>query len=99
LEPGDLQEIQKISSPHPIMDLLSDHLEYASANSKGVTGNSTTANIKKEEHLRDGVICDGSSLPLDAEGRLPFFLIDAHEEPYEANPGTIYLFGKVCVHA
>jgi hypothetical protein len=35
------------------MDLLSDHLEYASANSKGVTGNSTTANIKKEEHLRE----------------------------------------------
>jgi DNA polymerase alpha subunit A len=177
LEPGDLQEIQKISSPHPIMDLLSDHLEDASvlqappivttaqghgrdpfdqsfqgvlveevgreeldkkvsddisarlkiekdaapivlnakiskvedtgngataawrAISTGVTGNSTTANIKKEEHLRDGVICDGSSLPLDAEGRLPFFLIDAHEEPYEANPGTIYMFGKVCVHA
>jgi DNA polymerase alpha subunit A len=42
---------------------------------------------------------DGNSLPLDAEGRLPFFLIDAHEEPYEANPGTIYMFGKVCVHA
>lgn len=66
--------------------------------SKGVTENGTTADIKKEEDLNDRIICDGSSLPLDAEGRLPFFLIDAHEEPYGANPGTIYMFGKVCIH-
>ena len=42
---------------------------------------------------------DDNSLPLDAEGRFSFFLIDSHEEPYRANPGTIYMFGKVCVHA
>ena len=36
---------------------------------------------------------DDGSLPL-AEGTLPFFLLDAHEEP--ATPGTVYLFGKVC---
>lgn len=63
--------------------------------SKGVTENGTPADMKKEENLNDRIICDGSSLPLDAEGRLPFFLIDAHEEPYGANPGTIYMFGKV----
>ncbi|KAK9810187.1 hypothetical protein WJX72_006462 [[Myrmecia] bisecta] len=36
---------------------------------------------------------DDGTLPTDAEGSLPFFFIDAHEEP--AAPGTVYLFGKV----
>ena len=66
--------------------------------SKGVTENSSSADVKKEEDLNDRVACDGSSLPLDAEGRLPFFLIDAHEEPYGGNPGTIYMFGKACIY-
>ena len=34
---------------------------------------------------------DGS-LPLE-DGKLPFFLLDAHEE--QGTPGTLYLFGKV----
>ncbi|PSC73303.1 DNA polymerase alpha catalytic subunit [Micractinium conductrix] len=36
---------------------------------------------------------DDGSLLLDAEGQLPFYLIDAHEEL--AQPGTVFLFGKV----
>lgn len=67
--------------------------------SKGTAGNKSVVDIKKEEELTDQVICDGNSLPLDAESRLPFFLLDAHEEPYGANPGIIYMFGKVCIHA
>ena len=35
---------------------------------------------------------DDGSLPLEHD-KLPFFLLDAHEEP--ATPGTLYLFGKV----
>lgn len=65
--------------------------------SKGTAGNKSVVDIKKEEELTDQVICDGNSLPLDAESRLPFFLLDAHEEPYGANPGIIYMFGKVPV--
>lgn len=34
----------------------------------------------------------GSGLPLDGEGQLPFYLLDAHEEL--AQPGVVYLFGK-----
>lgn len=35
---------------------------------------------------------DDGSLPTDAEGLMPFFFMDAHEE---ANtPGTLHLFGK-----
>ena len=34
---------------------------------------------------------DDGSLPLE-DGKLPFFLLDAHEEP--GTPGTLYLFGK-----
>lgn len=66
--------------------------------SKGAAGNDAAADVKKEDDVNDRVTSDGSSLPLNAEGRLPFFLIDAHEEPYGANPGTIYMFGKVCIH-
>ena len=35
---------------------------------------------------------DDGSLPLE-DGKLPFFLLDAHEEL--GTPGTLYLFGKV----
>jgi hypothetical protein len=36
---------------------------------------------------------DDGSLPLDSQGQLPFFLLDAHEEA--SSPGLVYLFGKV----
>ena len=36
---------------------------------------------------------DDGSLPLDGQGQLPFYLVDAHEE--HSNPGSLYLFGKV----
>lgn len=36
---------------------------------------------------------DDGSLPLDGEGQLPFYILDAHEEL--AQPGVVYLFGKV----
>ncbi len=36
---------------------------------------------------------DDGSLPVDGEGNLPFFFLDAHEEP--AQPDTVFLFGKV----
>eukprot|EP01018_Ginkgo_biloba_P019746 Gb_26055 [translate_table: standard] len=40
---------------------------------------------------------DENSLPLESDGSLLFYLIDAYEEAYGAHPGTIYLFGKVKV--
>lgn len=64
--------------------------------SKSTTRNKTETDTRKEEVLKDNVVLDGNSLPVNAEGRLNFYLIDAHEEPYGANPGTLYLFGKVC---
>lgn len=36
---------------------------------------------------------DEGNLPVDKDGQLPFFYIDAHEEI--ATPGVVYLFGKV----
>ncbi|KAL3140237.1 hypothetical protein ABBQ38_004511 [Trebouxia sp. C0009 RCD-2024] len=41
----------------------------------------------------EAVWTDDGSLPLDSQGQLPFFLLDAHEET--ATPGLVYLFGKV----
>ncbi|OVA15651.1 DNA-directed DNA polymerase [Macleaya cordata] len=38
-----------------------------------------------------------SEFVLDTDGSLPFYIIDAHEEFYGANSGTVYLFGKVKV--
>ena len=35
---------------------------------------------------------DDGSLPVDGEGTLPFYMLDAHEEM--GAPGTVYLFGK-----
>lgn len=36
-----------------------------------------------------------SELKLEPEGSLPFYILDAYEEYYGANMGTLYLFGKV----
>ena len=41
------------------------------------------------------MLLDAGTLPLDSEGKLDFFLIDAYEEAFCANPGTLFLFGKV----
>ncbi|XP_022741466.1 DNA polymerase alpha catalytic subunit isoform X1 [Durio zibethinus] len=38
-----------------------------------------------------------SEFKLDVDGSLPFYILDAHEEFYGANMGTLYLFGKVKV--
>ncbi|KAK8687216.1 hypothetical protein V6N13_086043 [Hibiscus sabdariffa] len=38
-----------------------------------------------------------SEFELDVDGSMPFYLLDAHEEFYGANMGTVYLFGKVKV--
>ena len=35
---------------------------------------------------------DDGSLPVDGGGALPFFFLDAHEEP--ATPDRLFLFGK-----
>ena len=45
----------------------------------------------------EAVWTDDGSLPLDSQGQLPFFLLDAHEEV--ATPGLVYLFGKVTTHS
>lgn len=38
------------------------------------------------------VLASDQTLPLNAQGLLPFFFLDALEDP--ASPGTVYLFGK-----
>ena len=48
------------------------------------------ADGKPEEEAKEWV--DDGSLPLEDGDKLPFFLLDAHEEL--ATPGTLYLFGK-----
>lgn len=45
---------------------------------------------------RDGSNSEGQlDFELDAEGSLPFYILDAYEEIYGSNMGTVYLFGKV----
>ncbi|KAJ7952842.1 DNA polymerase [Quillaja saponaria] len=49
-----------------------------------------------EKSLNSEVSSDeNSDFNLESDGSLPFYIIDAHEELYGANMGTLYLFGKV----
>lgn len=65
----------------------------APAHAGGAEGEGgASGEAEAEEAQQQGEWVDDGSLPL-AEGTLPFFLLDAHEEP--ATPGTVYLFGKV----
>ncbi|GLU20032.1 hypothetical protein SLE2022_362500 [Rubroshorea leprosula] len=74
------------------------------------TGLSATAGwkaVKSEGNGNVGVVVEGkegyngegqSDFELDADGSLPFYIIDAYEEQLRgANIGTVYLFGKVKV--
>uniref|UniRef100_A0A803KXY4 DNA polymerase n=1 Tax=Chenopodium quinoa TaxID=63459 RepID=A0A803KXY4_CHEQI len=38
---------------------------------------------------------DKSEFVLETDGSLPFYILDAYEELYNTNAGTVYLFGKV----
>ena len=51
--------------------------------------------VRKEDTEDVSMLLDAGTLPLDSEGKLDFFLIDAYEEAFSANPGTLFLFGKV----
>jgi len=39
-----------------------------------------------------------SEFDLEEDGSLPFYILDAYEEFYGENRGTLYLFGKVLLH-
>ncbi|KAJ9170679.1 hypothetical protein P3X46_018771 [Hevea brasiliensis] len=48
------------------------------------------------EELKSGSSSEEQSdFELEADGSLPFYIIDVHEEVFGANMGTLYLFGKV----
>ncbi|WCJ31178.1 DNA polymerase alpha catalytic subunit [Euphorbia peplus] len=48
------------------------------------------------DHVKSVQNCDDQSdFELEADGSLPFYIIDAHEEVFGANMGNLYLFGKV----
>lgn len=46
--------------------------------------------------IKNGAIGEEKvEVELDLDGKLPFYMFDAHEEIYGANAGNLYLFGKV----
>ncbi|XP_040361678.1 DNA polymerase alpha catalytic subunit-like [Rosa chinensis] len=57
-----------------------------------LTGGSGNVEVKSDS------ISEGSSdFDLESDGSLPFYMLDAYEEFYGPNMGTVYLFGKVKV--
>ena len=65
---------------------LSATAGWQAARSGGGDANVTDSKVLKEEH---------SEFNLEADGSLPFYILDAHEEFNGVNKGTLYLFGKV----
>lgn len=63
----------------------------ASAGWKAViSGNEAAQDMKNGSNSEEQ-----SEFEVDADGSLPFYILDAHEQFSGANMGTIYLFGKV----
>ncbi|KAL3682848.1 hypothetical protein R1sor_000870 [Riccia sorocarpa] len=69
--------------------------ERASAAWNSIRNESSLPTTKKEEANEDNSDGAAGSLPVDGDGKLSFYFIDAYEESFGANPGTVYLFGKV----
>lgn len=61
------------------------------------SGNGSVGGVIEE--VKIGSNCEEQmEFELDTDGSLPFYIIDAHEEVFGANMGTLYLFGKVIYH-
>lgn len=57
-------------------------------------GNGSVGGVAKE--VSNGFSSEEKlDFDVDSDGLLPFYILDAHEEFYGANMGTLYLFGKV----
>lgn len=68
-----------------------DPLLSATAGWKAVIGDNGVAG-----EVKSGSNCEElSEFEVDADGTLPFYILDAHEQFSGANMGTLYLFGKV----
>jgi DNA polymerase alpha subunit A len=62
----------------------------------GKNGGEAVGGAGVVEEVKSGANCEEQSeFELDGDGSLPFYILDAHEEIFGANTGTIYLFGKV----
>ncbi|PKA64781.1 DNA polymerase alpha catalytic subunit [Apostasia shenzhenica] len=69
------------------------NMESATAGWKAVcdeNGNGRGVQIESNDNVNEK-----TEFELDANGSLPFYIVDAHEESYGANMGNLYLFGKV----
>ncbi|XP_010912024.2 DNA polymerase alpha catalytic subunit [Elaeis guineensis] len=67
----------------------------ATAGWKAVCGEDENAGSEGGATESNQNVDEKSEFMLDSDGSLPFYIIDAYEEPFGANLGTIYLFGKV----
>ncbi|KAJ6288671.1 hypothetical protein OIU76_024620 [Salix suchowensis] len=62
----------------------------------GQNGGEAGGGARIVEEVKSGANCEEQSeFDMDGDGSLPFYILDAHEEIFGANMGTIYLFGKV----
>ena len=62
----------------------------------GKNGGEAGGGARIVEEVKSGANCEEQSeFDMDGDGSLPFYILDAHEEIFGANMGTIYLFGKV----
>ena len=64
---------------------LSATAEWQAVRSEGSGSVNSAAEMAEEK----------SEFDTDTDGSLPFYIVDAHEELFGANMGTVYLFGKV----
>ncbi|XBI20461.1 hypothetical protein VPH35_061752 [Triticum aestivum] len=62
-----------------------------------ICGDGENAGVEGEVAVHDIDDVDESSEFELKDGALPFYLLDAYEEPFGINSGTVYLFGKVVI--
>ncbi|KAL9241573.1 hypothetical protein vseg_015671 [Gypsophila vaccaria] len=70
-------------------ETFSAAIEWQTMNGGGGGGGGGDESVVRSEHE------EKHEFVVEDDGSLPFYILDAHEELYGANAGTIYLFGKV----
>ncbi|KAG8054614.1 hypothetical protein GUJ93_ZPchr0001g30249 [Zizania palustris] len=91
----DIEKVHRLNAKIKAEDKRNGDIASATAGWMKICGDGENAGGEVVLAAVSNTDVDESSEFELKDGALPFYILDAYEEPFGANSGTIYLFGKV----
>uniref|UniRef100_A0A0E0JRI1 DNA polymerase n=1 Tax=Oryza punctata TaxID=4537 RepID=A0A0E0JRI1_ORYPU len=90
-----IEKVHRLNAKIKTEDSRNGDMASATAGWMKICGDGDNAGGEEAVAANSNAGVDESSEFELKDGALPFYILDAYEEPFGANSGTIYLFGKV----